>query len=259
MGSAQDQAKVWAQGADTWASKFEPHFEPLWQQMLSMGGVTKGIRFFDAGCGAGGASVLASRRGAQVAGLDATPELISIARKRMPGSSFVVGDLEEMPHESESFDVVFAANAVQFTYDPSQALSEIRRVLAPHGKAVVAVFTDIERNQMGSYIKALAALLPQPPRVGPFALGKEGAFHSAIEKSGMKIVRDVEVPCDFVYPDVEDFWQTFKSAGPSQAAIANVGEDKTRQTAFDAVQPYVRPNGTLHLKNVSHVVTLEAN
>jgi hypothetical protein len=75
-------------------------------------------------------------------------------------------------------------------------------------------------------------LLPQPPKVGPFALGKPGLLESAIEKSGLKVVRDVEVPCDFVYPDVEDFWHTFSSAGPSRAAIANVGEEKTKQTAI---------------------------
>lgn len=258
MGSAQDQAKVWAQGADVWATKFEPHFEPLWHQMLAMSGVTKGTNFFDAGCGSGGASVLAERRGAKVAGLDATPELISIAQKRMPHAQFVVGDLEEMPHEDESFDVVFAANAVQFTYDPAQALTEIKRLLGPHGKAIVAVFTDIERNNMGTFIKALAGLLPQPPKVGPFALGKPGLLESAIEKSGLKVVRDVEVPCDFVYPDVEDFWHTFSSAGPSRAAIANVGEEKTKQTAIESVKPFVKPNGSLHLKNISHVVTLEA-
>lgn len=258
MGSAQDQAKVWAQGAEVWANKFEPHFVPLWHQMLTMSGVTKGVKFFDAGCGSGGASVIAEQRGAQVAGLDATPQLISIAQKRLPHAPFVVGDLEEMPHEDGSFDVVFAANSVQFTYDPAQALSEIKRLLGPHGKAIVAVFTDIERNNMGTFIKAIGGLLPQPPKVGPFALGKPGLLEAAIEKSGLKVVRDVEVPCDFVYPDVEDFWETFSSAGPVQAAMANVGEEKTRQTAIESVQPFVRPNGSLHLKNISHVVTLEA-
>ncbi len=258
MGSAHDQAKVWAQGAHDWATKFEPHFEPLWQQMLAMAGVTKGTRFFDAGCGSGGASVMAEKRGARVAGLDATPELISIAQQRMPHAPFVVGDMEEMPHDDKSFDVVFAANAVQFTYDPAQALTEIKRVLAPHGHAIVAVFTDIERNNMGTFIKALAGLLPQPPKVGPFALGKPGLLETAIEKSGLKVVRDVEVPCDFVYPDVEDFWVTFRSAGPTRTAIGNVGEERTKQAALESVKPFVKPNGSLHLKNISHVVTLEA-
>lgn len=258
MGSAKDQAGVWAQGAQAWATRFEPHFEPLWYQMLAMGGVTPGKRFFDAGCGSGGASVIATRRGAVVTGLDATPELVEIAQARMPESEFHVGELEDLPYEDGRFDVIFAANAVQFTYDPAKTLSEFKRVLAPQGRAVVAVFTSIERNGVGTFLKALNSLVPEPPRVGPFALGKPGMLESAIESSGLKLVRDEEVPCDFVYPDLDDFWTTFRSAGPTQALISKVGEEKCREVALEAVQPYVRPSGELHLKNWSHVVTLEA-
>ncbi|MBL0063079.1 MAG: class I SAM-dependent methyltransferase [bacterium] len=147
-----------------------------------------------------------------------------------------VGDLEEMPIEDKSFDVVFAANAVQFTYDPAQALTEIKRLLAPNGKAIVAVFTDIERNNMGTFIKALAGLLPQPPKVGPFALGKPGLLETAIERAA-KVVRDVEVPCDFVYPDVEDFWVT--SAQPARPAPPSptLAKKKTKQTRWIQSNP----------------------
>lgn len=257
MGSAQDQAKIWSVGAKEWATKFEPHFEPLWHVMLAKGGVTRGKKFFDAGCGSGGASVLAKRRGADVTGLDATPELIDIAKERLPQSRFDVGDLEALPYDDQSFDVVFAANAVQFTYEPANTLREIRRVLAPHGRAVVAVFTEMDRNGMGHVFKEMYALIPERPKVGPFALGKPGLLEGAIEAAGLTVARDVEVPCDFVYSDIEDMWQTLRPAGPVQNLIGKVGEAAVHEAALRGAKPFVRPGGEVHLVNYSHVVTLQ--
>jgi ubiquinone/menaquinone biosynthesis C-methylase UbiE len=59
--------------------------------------VKAGVRFLDAGCGGGGACVLAAGLGSEVTGIDASDALLAIARKRLPQAQFVHGDLEQLP------------------------------------------------------------------------------------------------------------------------------------------------------------------
>ncbi len=258
MGSAEDQAIIWAIGAKEWVERRERFSEPLWLLMMAMGGVVRGKRFLDAGCGGGGASVIAHRLGAIVSGFDATPEFINICRERLPGVKFDLGDLEDLPYADGSFDVVFAANSLQFTYDPAKALSEFKRVLAPHGKAVVAAFTEVQRNDMASVMMAMRSLAPEPPKVGPFALGKRELVEAAIRTSGIKLLRWEEIPFDIVYPNLDDCWETARSTGSLQAMINLHGEQTVREAHRTAHLAFVQPGGEVHLKNYSRVLVLGA-
>jgi hypothetical protein len=60
--------------------------QPLDDAVLERIGVGQGTELLDAGCGSGLAAQLAARRGAIVTGLDATPELLAIVRRRVPAS-----------------------------------------------------------------------------------------------------------------------------------------------------------------------------
>ena len=89
----------------------------MWEAMLDEARVGSGTHVLDAGCGGGGASVLAAERGARVSGIDAAEEMIAFVSERVPGGDFCVGDIEHLPHEDDAFDAVFAANSVQYSGD----------------------------------------------------------------------------------------------------------------------------------------------
>ena len=63
MGTAETQGDLWGQAARDWASIQEPMHRPLWEAMLDEARVGSGTHVLDAGCGGGGASVLATERG----------------------------------------------------------------------------------------------------------------------------------------------------------------------------------------------------
>ena len=65
---------LWSHGARDWASFVEPHYQSFYQAVYGRLGITEGTRVLDVGCGPGGAALLASGRGALVAGLDASPD-----------------------------------------------------------------------------------------------------------------------------------------------------------------------------------------
>ena len=128
MGSAENQGDLWGRVPRDWAELQELQHRPLWEAMLNEGDVASGTRFFDAGCGGGGASVLAAQRGASVCGLDAAATLIQIARERVPGGDFRVGDIQELPFDEHTFDAVIAASSLQYSEDRIATLRELRRV-----------------------------------------------------------------------------------------------------------------------------------
>jgi SAM-dependent methyltransferase len=53
----------------------------------------------------------------------------------------VVADVDDLPFESNSIDVVIAVNALDLTANPHQALREIHRVLTPQGVLLLAGFS----------------------------------------------------------------------------------------------------------------------
>ncbi len=101
MGSAKMQGDLWGRAPRGWAEIQEPMHRPLWEAMLNATEAGSGTRFLDAGCGGGGASILAAERGAQVSGLGAAEGLLAFGRQRVPGGDFRVGDIEQLPLTSE--------------------------------------------------------------------------------------------------------------------------------------------------------------
>ena len=85
----------------------------------------------DAACGTGRHARHLKARGHRVVGVDATPEMLDIARRAVPGGDFRLGDLTALPVESASIDVAVCALALTHCEDITRPVSELARVLRP--------------------------------------------------------------------------------------------------------------------------------
>jgi SAM-dependent methyltransferase len=80
-----------------------------------------------------------------VAGIDPSREMLRQASRRNAVAveaglvELLCAPAERIPYPAESFDKVYAINALQFCADLSRALHEIRRALKPGGVVAVAV------------------------------------------------------------------------------------------------------------------------
>jgi SAM-dependent methyltransferase len=250
MGSARVQGELWGRAADDWASLQEAQHAPFFEAMLDAAEVGDGVRVLDAGCGGGGASVLAEGRGATVSGLDASAPLIDIARVRVPGGDFRVGDLEALPFADESFDAVIAANSIQYAEDRVAALRELGRVSAPEARIAVGLFGSSDRVDFRVVFAAFRDSLPEPPSGdGPFGLSGEGVLEGLVEQAGLNVLESGEVDLPFVYEDTEMFWRGVISGGPPQAAKDIVGESALKEAALDAVVPYMTETGAIRFEH----------
>jgi ubiquinone/menaquinone biosynthesis C-methylase UbiE len=256
MGSSTTQGELWGAAARDWTELQEPLHTPVWEAMLDAAKVGHGTRVFDAGCGGGGASVLAAQRGALISGLDASDALIAIARQRIPQADFRVGDLEALPFGEKAFDAVIAALSVQYAANPIAALRELKRVCAPEGYLVISTWGLPEHCEQRVVFKAVRDTLPSPPSGGgPFALSAAGALENLVEQADWKVVGSSEADCPFEYKDLETHWQAQRSGGPLQAAMRAVGEERLRAAVEQAVQPYRTTTGGVRLENRFRYVT----
>ena len=244
MGTSKIQGELWGIAPQGWAEIQEPMHRPLWEAMLNVAKVGSGTRFLDAGCGGGGASILAEERGAQISGLDAAEGLIAFARERVSKGDFRVGDIESLPFDDDAFDAVFAANSIQYTEDRIESLRELGRVCAPEGRIVAALFGSPEKVEFRAIFKAVRDTMPEPPAGGgPFELSTLGKLEELFAEAGLKVLESGEVDCPFNYPDFETFWQANVAAGPFQSMLRTVSEEELKSVVRDAAETFRLDNG----------------
>lgn len=259
MGSSELQGKLWGAAARDWAELFEPTSMPIWEAMLDSAEVGQGTRFLDLGCGGGGVSVLAAKRGAQVAGLDAAEALLDIARERLPDGNFRVGDLEKLPHDNNSFDVAFASLSIMFATNPSVVLGEMERVTVSGGHVTVGIWGKPEDCEYRHILKAVADSLPSPPTgKGPFTLSETGKLEEMMKTVGLKVLDSGEVDAPFQFANSELMWQAVSSVGPIQSAKEMVNQRKLKVAIIQAAKPFQLDKGEILFNNRFRYVTAVA-
>lgn len=113
-------------------------------ELLALGGDE---RVLEIGFGPGEAVHLLTERLAAggVAGVDLSPVMLARARRRnrRPRGDVPVdlrlGSAEQLPWPDGSFDAVFAVNSAQLWAPLGSGIAEVRRVLAPGGRVVLAL------------------------------------------------------------------------------------------------------------------------
>jgi demethylmenaquinone methyltransferase/2-methoxy-6-polyprenyl-1,4-benzoquinol methylase len=93
------------------------------------------------------AASMAKIQGAQVTGLDLSPEMLAIARKKYPGIKFLEGYAEKLPFDDSRFNVVSAGFGVRNFENLEQGMREFHRVLKPGGLALI-IEPMIPRNAL---------------------------------------------------------------------------------------------------------------
>ncbi|HYP42108.1 MAG TPA: methyltransferase domain-containing protein [Chloroflexia bacterium] len=168
---------------------------------LDLANIRLGERVLDVGCGTGDVTLAAARRvghGGTVYGIDASPEMIDVARskarrRRLP-AQFLVEPVEALSFDDGSFDVVLSS--LMMHHLPRElrrrALAEIRRVLRPGGRVVIVDLQAMSRSprpwEPGWLVTRLHKLGTSPPAEvqasieARAALLSEAGFHAI--KSG---------------------------------------------------------------------------
>jgi ubiquinone/menaquinone biosynthesis C-methylase UbiE len=136
--------------AGTGPENYEKYFvpaigSPVATDLLVAASLRPGERVLDVACGTGVVTKLAAKAvgaSGRVAGLDVNPGMLAVARATTPDAANVEWyetTAEAMPLADASFDVVLCQMGLQFVPDRVRALTEVKRVLAPGGRAVITL------------------------------------------------------------------------------------------------------------------------
>jgi SAM-dependent methyltransferase len=112
-----------------------------------LSGLPAGARVADLGCGSGVFTELLRRRGYKSVGLDISPKLIALGRRKYPGLELIQGDAENLPFESGSLDGVLLSGLVHHFPDARRLAGEVKRVLRTGGR-----FVAFDPNRMNPFM-----------------------------------------------------------------------------------------------------------
>ncbi|MFE0420036.1 class I SAM-dependent methyltransferase [Streptomyces tendae] len=103
-------------------------------------GVTPGMRVLDVGCGIGNPALeIAARTGAHITGVTISAHQVEVANAKIAAAeasenvAVVHGDAMRLPFPDDSFDAVYAIQAIGHTPDKPQVYREVSRVLRDDG------------------------------------------------------------------------------------------------------------------------------
>jgi arsenite methyltransferase len=156
--------------------ELHPGGDALSRRLAHLAGVRRGWRVLDVACGRGPtARLLASELGADVTGVELSPESIAAARREADAAGlgdrvrFVEGDAEALPVASGAFDAVVCECALCLFSGKAQAIAEMRHALRPGGVVaiadVTAEFEDLPASLRGA-VARVACVGEALPRDG---------------------------------------------------------------------------------------------
>ena len=247
MPSGQVEGQLWGGKARDWATYGEPTCNALFEAMHAAVGTGPGLKLLDMGCGAGGAAVMAAALGAEVTGFDASANLLEVARERLPNVEFTQGDIEELPYPDDTFDIVFAANSVQYAENQEQAVREAHRVKKPEGKFVIGMWCEPDRCEMGGLFRRVSP--DGPPPNAPPSLSIRDNLIGLLERAGGQVIEEGEVLCTFRYTTIDDAIRCHRSAGIMQMFEAKLGEEFLTNAIIESHAPFKQPDGSYALDN----------
>jgi trans-aconitate methyltransferase len=157
------------------------------QDLLELLSPKPGERILDLGCGPGNLTQQIARSGAEVVGVDSSPEMIGQARQNYPSLQFILVDAARMEFREE-FNAVFSNAALHWMIDAPAVASGMSRALRGGGRLVAELggkgnIQTIER----AIERVLKSYLPGglPPKRTFFP--SVGEYASLLESHGFEI------------------------------------------------------------------------
>lgn len=152
-----DVAAVYDSFVHVWDQQIAAPALCYYNQLISEN-VKPGAFVLDAGAGTGERTLalLAHSQPGRVIALDAAEGMLKVARSKISDSrvEFMVGDLNRLPFEDATFDLVSCTWAIEIMADPRAAIQELIRVIKPGG-AVLYAFCSLPGGPVGQTLKYL--------------------------------------------------------------------------------------------------------
>ena len=255
---AKVQRRVQRYGWDLAAADYEP----LWRsqlafaqaRLLACASLAPGERVLDVACGTGLVSFAAAQAvepGGAVVGIDLSGQMIAAARLRreereVSNINFARMDAEKLELPDASFDVALCAFGLMYMPHPEQALREMRRVLRPGGRVVLAVWGERQRCGWSPLFQIVDAEVVTEVCPLFFRLGHEGALSRMCIEAGFECVEPHRIAATLDYANDDEVCRAAFVGGPIALAWSRFDDEaqvRVRKRYIDALAAWRTEQG----------------
>lgn len=246
--SPDQRADAWSAVAQAYDRFSQQVTLPFAEDAARLVHIGKATRALDIAAGTGNFAFAAARRGARVLATDFAPGMIQRLQEKARAERLTVetavmdGQALELP--DGSFDVAASIFGLLFFPDFDKGIRELRRVLVPGGRALVATWAPPPRGEMTRIMGlAMAAAMPDappPPSPAPTPpwarLGDADALRARLLANGFATAHVVELRHVWVFDDLEQFTSTMPKAAPPAVAMFETMTPAQRDAFVSAIE-----------------------
>jgi SAM-dependent methyltransferase len=207
-------------------------------------------------------------RAGHVTGLDLSPEMIDVARRRaalatVEGVEWLVQDAEQLDLPGSTFDVVLSRNSLMFLPHPERAIERIHGLLVDGGRFALAVVgPEPTQPQWTMTVTAIADTLgiePPPPgevgKPGVYSLSDDVVLGSLLRDASFQqvTVETRDLVYDFSSPDEVLTWHSINPTIMGMLARHPAQRQRDAwQAVVDAAAGRADPDG--HVRIASQIL-----
>jgi ubiquinone/menaquinone biosynthesis C-methylase UbiE len=257
------QVGVWDRISDVYVREIDQRFAPVVRALIGRAELQPGERILDLGTGTGAVAEQAAEKvsaAGQVLGVDISPEMLTLARKRIAARnfsnvSFREGRGEAIPADTDYFDVILSSLTLMYVINRSAAAREIARVLRPGGRLIATVWGSPDECDIVRFQQAAGRFAGPPPvaGVGPGALADASPLLDQLAEAGVRTHVEPQV-LGFDFPDFHSAWTAL--AGVTTAHLPPEQQQAARRAVQDEMYP--DGDGPRRFQNLTQVIVGQA-
>lgn len=223
--------KGWLQWHDKWAL----HTEALTRAIVEVLEPRPGMQVLDLACGTGEPAITLAQAVApdgSVTATDLSEHTLAATREQVRRSDVADrvavrrADMEALPFDDGAFDAVSCRLGLMFVPDIALALSEIRRVLRPGGRAAFVVWgSPMDQGWSGTMLRTFGNHVELPGcALGvptPWRFAEDGSLAQVLDAAGFAGVAEERRAVEMPWPgDGADFWEYVRAtAAPAREVL----------------------------------------
>jgi ubiquinone/menaquinone biosynthesis C-methylase UbiE len=222
-----------------WSSLMAPVF-------LKWLNIPSGMNWLDIGCGTGALSESIERNyfPNKISCIDPSPVFIESVKKRISQTNdFRVGNVEDLPYEDLSFNVVVSGLALNFFPNLNRALNEMKRVARPAGVIAAYVWDYSGRMDFLRYFWDAACQIDPKSRDYDeglrFPICSRDNLSREFHKAGLSEVESSFLDIETTFINFDDYWNPFTGGqGPAPNFLKSLGtkfQDRLKEKILERI------------------------
>jgi SAM-dependent methyltransferase len=265
-----------ASGWKRWSETIEQGMQAASDRMVELAGLRAGHRVLDVATGIGEPALTAARRVGPTGRVVATDQalgMLAIAQERaaargLRNLEFRAMDAESLDLPENSFDAILCRFGLMFLPNLAGALGKMRRLLAPGGRLVAAVWAEPSKVPTISLpfkvVQQKLNLPPPPPGTpSPFSLADVSILERALGQAGFASVRSERMNLIAELPSAKTLVDVLRDlAAPLRGMLAAQPPDveaEVWQEIETAVGQYAKADGVVRIPSEAILVVATLN